>query len=104
MEDIAAAFEPDMIKLEDTVLDVPNAYHIMATLLHGAGLPMDVIEDLGGRIVVRRNVCRDRLLEELRACDAVPEYSDMHAHTRHTSCASDSLSGEDIEGSLVARS
>lgn len=62
-------FEAEIIMLEDTVLDCPSAYRVMASILHAADLPAQVIEDLASRIVVRENPARDRLLEEFNALD-----------------------------------
>lgn len=64
---VAKAFEAEVIILQDTSLDVPSAYRIMATLLHASALPLHVVEDLASRIVVSENAARDCLLEELQA-------------------------------------
>ena len=69
--DDSAAFkkvlEAEIVMLEDTVLDCPSAYRAMASLLHAAGLPVHLVEDLASRIIVRTNPARDRLLEEFNA-------------------------------------
>ncbi|TBU31177.1 hypothetical protein BD311DRAFT_776380 [Dichomitus squalens] len=57
-------FEAETITLEDTVLDYPSAYGAMATMLHGASIPIIAVEDLASRIVIRDNYARDRLLGE----------------------------------------
>lgn len=82
-EDSAAfnkILEAEIVMLEDTVLDCPSAYRAMAAMLLAADLPVDVIEDLASRIVVRKNPGRDRLLEEFNAlgvgADDAPEQSE----------------------------
>ena len=57
-------FEAEVALLEDTVLDYPCAYDAMASMLHAAGIPIPLVEDLASRIVIRENPARDRLLEE----------------------------------------
>ncbi|KAH9856016.1 hypothetical protein C2E23DRAFT_773498 [Lenzites betulinus] len=61
------AFEPEIAALEDTVLDVPAAYRLMALMLSAAALSQYEFEDLAARIVVRENAARDRLLDEVAA-------------------------------------
>ncbi|KAI0359671.1 hypothetical protein OH77DRAFT_1518052 [Trametes cingulata] len=64
---LAKAFEPDIALLEDTVLDVPSAYRLMAIMLSAAGFTQCQLEDLASRIIIRENVARDRLLDEVAA-------------------------------------
>lgn len=71
--DAQKAFEGEVAKLEDTVLDVPSAYRIMATLLHASALPIPLVEDLASRIIVNDNPARDRLLEEVQLCLGISE-------------------------------
>ncbi|KAI0365581.1 hypothetical protein BV20DRAFT_1038864 [Pilatotrama ljubarskyi] len=65
--DLAKAFEPDIALLEDTVLDVPFAYRLMAIMLSAAGFSQHELEDLASRIIIRENAARDHLLDEVAA-------------------------------------
>ncbi|KAI0332955.1 hypothetical protein GY45DRAFT_1298028 [Cubamyces sp. BRFM 1775] len=64
---LAKAFGPDIALLEDTAMDVPNAYHLMAVMLYGAGFLPDELEHIASRIVIKENKARDRLLEHISA-------------------------------------
>ncbi|KAI0827891.1 hypothetical protein BC628DRAFT_1418001 [Trametes gibbosa] len=59
------AFEPEIAALEDTVLDVPSAYRLMAIMLSAAALSQYELEDLASRIIIRENPARERLLDEV---------------------------------------
>ncbi|KAI0629040.1 hypothetical protein C8Q77DRAFT_1161681 [Trametes polyzona] len=69
---LARAFEPEILALEDTVLDVPAAYRLMAIMLSAAALAQHELEDLAARIVVRENAARERLLDEVAALSVSP--------------------------------
>lgn len=60
----AAGFESEIIMLEDTVLDIPSAYRLLAYMLHACGLDQNTVEDLASRIIVRENRAKDRFMEE----------------------------------------
>ncbi|KAI0776312.1 hypothetical protein BD413DRAFT_265157 [Trametes elegans] len=77
-ETLTKAFEPDIAALEDTALDVPRAYHLVAIMLSAAGLPQASLEDLAARIVVGQNAARDHLLEEVASLGASPDDGVFH--------------------------
>lgn len=69
---LAKAFEPEVAALEDTVLDVPSAYRLMAIMLSAAALSQEDLEDLASRIIVRENAARERLLDEVASLSLAP--------------------------------
>ncbi|KAI0653980.1 hypothetical protein C8Q70DRAFT_1048199 [Cubamyces menziesii] len=94
----AKAFEPDIAMLEDTAVDVPNAYRLMAIMLCGAGFLPHELEDIASRIVVRENKARDRLLEHVFAIGfntAVGEDSALSAIVEEASSEDDETRSSD---------
>lgn len=94
----AKAFEPDIAMLEDTAVDVPNAYHLMAIMLRGAGFLPHELEDIASGIVVRENKARDRLLEHVFAIGfntAVGEDSALSAIVEEASSDDDETPSSD---------
>ncbi|EIW54496.1 uncharacterized protein TRAVEDRAFT_132644 [Trametes versicolor FP-101664 SS1] len=69
---LAKAFEPEVAALEDTVLDIPSAYRLMAIILSAAALSQEDLEDLASRIIVRENAARELLLDEVASLSLAP--------------------------------
>jgi len=63
----ARGFQFEIFMLEDTALDVPHAYRLMATMMHACGMDWNAVEDLSSRIAVRDNPARERFLHEYLA-------------------------------------
>jgi translation initiation factor 4G len=67
-------FASQIVFMEDIAIDVPAAYRLMAILLKGSKLPMDKIEELGGKIVVEGDPAvhpKDKLLKEYEKLDSL---------------------------------
>ncbi|CCL99196.1 uncharacterized protein FIBRA_01211 [Fibroporia radiculosa] len=62
-------FEHEVFMLEDTSLDIPPAFNLVAIMLHSCGLTRDRVEDLAYRISPRENRARDRFLHEYSALE-----------------------------------
>ncbi|RDX49252.1 hypothetical protein OH76DRAFT_542454 [Lentinus brumalis] len=78
--ELVKAFEPHVVMLDDTALDIPLVYRTMALMLHASGLPMPAVEDLAARIVVPENPARDRLLEEIIALGPASPGEEIEGH------------------------
>ena len=59
--------EAELLILQDTVLDAPDACRLLAALLHETPLDVQMLESLVWQTVPPDNMLRDRLLAELRA-------------------------------------
>lgn len=59
--------EAELLVLADTVLDVPNACQLLATMLHETPLDVQILESLVWQSVTADSMLRDRLLAELRS-------------------------------------
>ncbi|GJE91399.1 hypothetical protein PsYK624_075490 [Phanerochaete sordida] len=61
------ALEAELLALPDTVLDVPDACCLIATILHETPLDIQLLESLVWQSVPPEDQLRDRMLSELRA-------------------------------------
>ncbi len=90
----ARGFSAEVALLEDTSIDVPQANHLMATMLNGSPLSIDAVEELASK--VRSLDVKDRLID---SCATLGPTSDVDAPNRHSS--QEALSGRehDVERS-----
>ncbi|KAH9941933.1 hypothetical protein B0H21DRAFT_752170 [Amylocystis lapponica] len=72
-DSIMLGFIAEVVLLEDTVLDIPSAYRLMAVILYACGLGQNAVQDLTMRAIADGSGSADRLLGEYLFLEADTE-------------------------------
>ncbi|EKM53424.1 uncharacterized protein PHACADRAFT_125148 [Phanerochaete carnosa HHB-10118-sp] len=76
------ALEAELFALPDTVLDVPDACHLVATILHETPLDMQMLESLVWQSIPPEGKVRERMLGELRTRELEGEEEEQSRRNR----------------------